>query len=172
MKWYLMVLKKYAVFTGRARRKEYWMFVLFNIIFNIVANILDEILGLKMESSSGYTSSGVISSLYGLAVLIPTLAVAVRRFHDIGKSGWILVRYTIAMAAIILLWVAFLFANAVDFENMNELMAIGSVLMSTALFILVALGLWVWMIVLLAKDGDRGDNKYGSDPKAEELVAG
>ena len=86
MSWYIKVLKAYAVFSGRARRKEYWMFVLFNIIFAIVAIILDNILGTAMEGV-GY---GMIYVLYMLAVLIPSLAVAVRRLHDTGRSGWMI----------------------------------------------------------------------------------
>ncbi len=78
MNWYLAVLKKYAEFGGRARRKEYWMFVLFNIIFAIAAIVIDMILGTYI----------VIYGLYMLAMLIPSLAVLVRRLHDIGKSGW------------------------------------------------------------------------------------
>ena len=78
MSWYLEVLKKYAVFEGRARRKEFWMFILFNFIFTIVAAILDGIIG----------SPGIIYLLYCLAVLLPSLAVSVRRLHDIDKSGW------------------------------------------------------------------------------------
>jgi len=84
MSWYVKVLKNYAVFSGRARRKEYWMFVLFNFIFCIIAMILDNILGLAFENV-GY---GPIYLLYCLAVFIPGLAVSVRRLHDIGKSGW------------------------------------------------------------------------------------
>lgn len=84
MNWYLTVLKKYAVFSGRARRKEYWMFVLFNIIFTIVAVILDNVLGTAIENV-GY---GLFYIVYGLAVIIPALAVTVRRLHDSGKSGW------------------------------------------------------------------------------------
>jgi uncharacterized membrane protein YhaH (DUF805 family) len=86
MKWYLKVLKQYADFTGRARRTEYWMFVLFNFIFIIIATILDNILGLTF----GALPYGVFYLLYALAVLIPGLAVAVRRLHDIGKSGWMI----------------------------------------------------------------------------------
>ncbi len=81
MNWYLEVLKKYAVFSGRARRKEYWMFILFNIIFSIVAGIIDHIIGMDF---------GLLGTLYGLAVLLPSIAVSVRRLHDIGKSGWML----------------------------------------------------------------------------------
>ncbi len=84
MSWYLQVLKKYATFSGRARRKEYWMFVLFNIIFSVVATILDSVLG-TLDQDTGY---GLLSGLYALAVLLPSLAVLVRRLHDIGKSGW------------------------------------------------------------------------------------
>jgi len=86
MNWYLKVLKQYADFSGRARRKEYWMFVLFNMIFAIVAMILDNILGL----TAGELPYGVLYYLYVLAVLIPGLAVAVRRLHDVGKSGWMI----------------------------------------------------------------------------------
>ena len=86
MNWYLKVLKQYADFSGRARRKEYWMFVLFNMIFTIVAMILDNVLGIAMEGI-GY---GPLYGLYALAMLIPGLAVAVRRLHDVGKSGWMI----------------------------------------------------------------------------------
>ena len=86
MNWYLKVLKQYADFSGRARRKEYWMFALFNMIFAIVAMILDNVLGIAMEGI-GY---GPLYGLYALAMLIPGLAVAVRRLHDVGKSGWMI----------------------------------------------------------------------------------
>jgi len=85
MNWYIQVLKKYAVFSGRARRKEYWMFVLFNIIFTIVASILDTVL-----FGTAIQGPGPLYGLYGLAVLVPSLAVSVRRLHDVGKSGWFL----------------------------------------------------------------------------------
>jgi uncharacterized membrane protein YhaH (DUF805 family) len=86
MNWYLKVLKQYADFSGRARRKEYWMFALFNVIFIITAMILDNVLGLTI----GELPYGVFYFLYSLAVLIPGLAVYVRRLHDIGKSGWMI----------------------------------------------------------------------------------
>jgi len=84
MNWWLTAMKKYVDFSGRARRKEYWMFTLFNIIFSIVAIVLDNILGTANEDL-GY---GLIYGLFGLAILLPTLAVTVRRLHDVGKSGW------------------------------------------------------------------------------------
>ncbi|MFC6156869.1 DUF805 domain-containing protein [Kribbella sp. NPDC058693] len=87
MQWYIDVLKKYAVFDGRARRKEYWMFVLFNVIASIILSILDKILGLDFGSGST-SSSGWLSTIYSLAVLLPTIGVAIRRMHDTGRSGW------------------------------------------------------------------------------------
>lgn len=86
MNWYLKVLKQYADFSGRARRKEYWMFALFNFIFLIVAMMLDNVFGLTV----GKLPYGVFYFLYAIAVLIPGLAVAVRRLHDVGKSGWMI----------------------------------------------------------------------------------
>jgi len=84
MNWYLKVLKNYAGFSGRARRKEYWMFVLFNLIFAIVAAVVDNVVGTTID----ILPYGLFYIVYVLAVLIPGLAVAVRRLHDIGKSGW------------------------------------------------------------------------------------
>ena len=84
MNWYLKVLKNFADFNGRARRKEYWMFTLFNLIFAVVAIILDSILGIGFEGI-GY---GPLYLIYTLVVFIPGLAVLVRRLHDVGKSGW------------------------------------------------------------------------------------
>jgi uncharacterized membrane protein YhaH (DUF805 family) len=80
MSWYLKVLKKYAVFSGRARRKEYWMFALFNFIFSLVLTIIDFLLGIG--------NWAVLSMIYSLAVLIPGLAVAFRRLHDTNRTGW------------------------------------------------------------------------------------
>jgi uncharacterized membrane protein YhaH (DUF805 family) len=86
MNWYLKVLKQYADFNSRARRKEYWMFFLFNIIFGGIAMILDNVLGIAIEGV-GY---GPLYGVYALVLFIPGLAVVVRRLHDIGKSGWML----------------------------------------------------------------------------------
>ena len=86
MNWYVEVLKKYAVFEGRAGRQEFWMFVLFNLIISLALGIADAILGTRI--GTGSSSTGVLGGLYSLAVLIPSLAVTVRRLHDTGRSGW------------------------------------------------------------------------------------
>jgi uncharacterized membrane protein YhaH (DUF805 family) len=112
-------MKQYTDFGGRARRTEFWMFVLFNFIFAIVASILDSAIGSKI----GIIQIGVIGLIYSLAVLIPGLAVSVRRLHDIGKSGWMIL------------------INLIPFIG------------------------WVWFIVLMIKDSQPGENKYGPNPK-------
>lgn len=84
MNWYLEVLKKYAVFSGRARRKEYWYFILFNILINIILSVVDGLTG-NLDPDTGV---GLLSSIYTLAILIPSIAVSVRRLHDTGRSGW------------------------------------------------------------------------------------
>jgi len=78
LEYYTAVLKNYAGFAGRARRAEYWMFALINAIISIVLAVVDMTVGL----------GGALQGLYGLAVLIPSLAVGVRRLHDTNRSGW------------------------------------------------------------------------------------
>ena len=78
MYWYLEVLKKYAVFSGRARRKEYWFFFLINIIITFVLGFIEGLAG----------TAGILACIYSLAVLIPGIAVTVRRLHDTNRSGW------------------------------------------------------------------------------------
>lgn len=97
MEYYLHVLKNYTVFNGRARRKEYWMFVLFNLLLSIAATVADYALF--------NTGSGAISGLYALVLLIPSLAVGVRRLHDVGKSGWFLLIAFVPLVGVIWLLV-------------------------------------------------------------------
>jgi len=111
MNWYLEVLKKFAVFNGRARRKEYWMFILFNTIFSIVFSLVDTLL----------IGSEITSNLYSLVVLVPSIAVGIRRMHDVGKSGW---------------------------------------------FILIP----IYNLILAIREGDKGENEYGQDPKVETVL--
>ena len=128
MEWYLKVMNQYATFSGRARRKEYWMYVLFYSLFLIVAMILDNVAGLCFETEfMGQTLSSGYGWLYVLTALVhflPSLAVVVRRLHDVGKSGWM---YLVVFIPII--------------------------------------G-FIWILVLLTRNSQAGDNKYGANPKA------
>ncbi len=100
MSWYLEALKKYAVFGGRSRRMEYWYFVLFNLVVYIVLSLIDTLLG----TFNIVQGVGLLSGIYSLAVLIPTLAVMVRRLHDIDRTGWwILINLIPLIGTIVLL---------------------------------------------------------------------
>jgi uncharacterized membrane protein YhaH (DUF805 family) len=121
MNWYLAALKNYAGFTGRARRKEYWMFALVNIVVYVVIAILAAVTGSKAVFA--------IYAIYALAVLIPGLAVLVRRLHDTNRSG------------------AWFFIALIPF--------IGG----------------IWLLVLVASEGNQGPNQYGSDPKLAPAYA-
>ena len=101
MNWYVLALKKYMVFDGRSRRKEYWYFVLFNIIVSIVLVQLDKVSG-NLNPMTGF---GFLSTIYSLAVLLPSIGVSIRRLHDIGRSGWwLLIGLIPIIGAIVLIY--------------------------------------------------------------------
>jgi uncharacterized membrane protein YhaH (DUF805 family) len=81
---YLGVLRKYVEFSGRAKRREYWTFVLINLVISLILSFIDRSLGF----ASADTGIGLLSGIYSLAVFLPSLAVMVRRLHDTGRSGW------------------------------------------------------------------------------------
>ena len=111
MKWYLAVLKKYAVFSGRAQRMEYWLFNLFNLI---ILNALAFIEGFVRTIPE--TENSVLATLYFLVILLPNLAVTVRRLHDTGRSGWwVLISALPIIGAIVLL--VFLLMDSQPGEN-------------------------------------------------------
>lgn len=83
MNWYFKVLKSYAVFSGRARRQELWMFALFNIIAAFFLSAVDSVI-----FGTAFEELGPLYIIYLLGIITPSLAVQVRRLHDIGKSGW------------------------------------------------------------------------------------
>jgi uncharacterized membrane protein YhaH (DUF805 family) len=111
MKWYLSVLRNYATFSGRARRKEYWMFVLFNFIFLVCAVAIDLLINFVIAFPYG-----PFSILYCLFVFIPTLALDFRRLHDTGKSGWFLLMGLIPIVGGIIILV-FMVTEGDPFDN-------------------------------------------------------
>ena len=124
MNWYLQGLRKYAVFSGRARRQEYWMFELINTLVVLALFVLAVFLG-----KAGFEYFISLPLVYVLATTIPSLAKLVRRLHDTNHSGW---------------WI---FISIVPL--------IGPLILFS----------------FTVKDGDRGDNNFGPDPKALPLVA-
>ena len=160
MNYYLEVLKKYAVFSGRARRKEYWLFVLFNAIIAILLTVVDAMIGTyNLE-----TQSGVISSLYSLAVLIPSIAVTVRRLHDTDRSGWwVTLPLGTLMGGGILLAVT-MSGN----QDAEQLSTAASALLT--LFGLAVFGSFITLFVFMVLDGTPGSNRFGEDPKSLEKL--
>jgi uncharacterized membrane protein YhaH (DUF805 family) len=149
MYWYKkVVFENYANFNGRARRSEYWYFTLFNIIFTSILKILDSLLFDDIE---------IIGSIYGLAIFIPGLAVSVRRFHDIGKSGWQLLIAYVLVIAIAGLMIIGSFAGIDD--GISEW-----IIIPAGLILVIA----VWLLVMFCTEGDSFTNKYGPDPKADD----
>lgn len=99
MNWYIEVLKKYAVFEGRASRKEYWYVSLINSLISLVLFIIDA-LTISLNLNIGI---GFLGTVYSLAVFIPALAVTVRRLHDIDHSGWWMLMIMIPFVGVIIL---------------------------------------------------------------------
>lgn len=159
MEWYLAVLKKYAVFEGRARRKEYWTFTVFNIILIYIFLRLGSlpVIGVPFQA---------LFWVYNLGTIIPTIAAAVRRLHDTGKSGnWYLISLIPTIGSYIIIGI--LVGMAISHSSGS---ALGSSIPVTFVFQLVLISIipiagLVWLIVLLARDGTPGSNKYGDDPK-------
>jgi len=168
MEWMLMPFKRYAQFSGRSRRKEYWMYTLFIVIVSVVLSILDSVLGLGgrtalgpgsattpggMTASYGFmTSGGILSNIMLLVTLIPSLAVGVRRLHDTNRSGWWLllpfVPYALGAACLFMAIPTGQFA----------LIAIGGLL------VLIGLGCAIMLLVWYCTQGTAGTNDYGPDP--------
>lgn len=97
MNWYIDVLKtKYALFKGRARRQEFWMFTLVSFIIAVVLNIIDAVVGTM-----------VLGLLYNLAVLLPSIGLGIRRLHDTNRTGWWLLIGLIPLVGFIVLIVFF-----------------------------------------------------------------
>ena len=100
MQWYIQVLKKYATFRGRASRREYWWFMLIHVIILMASIPLDKVLGTTLDNGQG-----IIGSLYNVAMILPAMAVGVRRLHDTGRSGfWLLVSLVPFIGGLILFY--------------------------------------------------------------------
>ena len=150
MEWATLPLKKYADFTGRARRKEYWSFVLLYVVIFALASLIDRFAGLR-----GMVGPyGPFTALVLLALVVPAVAVGIRRLHDTNRSGWWLLA---AYGPLILSTVLGL---------------AGIVQPSLAMILLVIAGAGsILLIVFLVIEGTKGPNAYGPDPKATDGAA-
>ena len=167
MDWMLMPLRRYAEFSGRSRRTEYWMWVLFQVLIAIGVFVLMMLLGgsaLMSGDPGAMVAMGglalLIYALYAilqLAFLIPSLAVAVRRLHDTNRSGWwILAPLAPYFLVIIAASMAVSSPDSAGFAGVVALL--GG---------LAALGLGITVLVFMFLEGTKGPNRYGPDPKGE-----
>jgi uncharacterized membrane protein YhaH (DUF805 family) len=147
--WATLPLKKYADFTGRARRKEYWLFVLLCVVAGMVAGFIDGILGLSGLIGGLY---GLFGFVVGLALLVPSVAVAVRRLHDTSRSGWWLLIGIVPYLASVLILLS------------------GNIVLAGMLS-MVALGAGLVLLVFMILEGTKGPNSYGPDPLEGERTA-
>lgn len=143
--------QKYVVFSGRARRPEYWYFVLFSLLVGIAASIIDvQILGKKLEDT------GPIELIVNLALFLPGLAVLWRRFHDVGYSGWLVLAFLVGI-----------FVGALATGVGAAMIDTGEqglgviVVVAGLILLLIAV---IWMIVILASRSQEGANQYGAEP--------
>ncbi|WGE84824.1 DUF805 domain-containing protein [Actinobacillus equuli] len=157
MNWYVFALKRSFNFSERSRRREYAWFYLINILIAIILNILVGVcfaIGLE-NVARGLT---ILSYLYQFAIFIPSLSITTRRLHDLGWSGWWqLLPYMIVI----------ILSIATVFSLDQELGAISGAEYSLYFLTLASIGcIWIFILFLILKDGQRFTNKYGEDPKA------
>ena len=149
--WAKRPLQKYADFSGRAPRAEYWWFFLATIIAYILATIIDSILGLNHMVMGVY---GPIAVLLWLAVLVPSLAVGVRRLHDTDRSGWWL------LAPIIPYALGFVLGGGAMMAGGGNMAGFGI----AAVFLLIGFVAAIVPLVFYCLAGTPGDNRYGPNP--------
>ena len=150
--WAVMPLKKYAVFSGRAPRAEYWWFYLATLVVSIPLSIIDGAIG----------SWSPLSSLFSLATLLPWLAVTVRRLHDTNRSGWWLLALLLPIIAVLVAAVALLGSLAVGGSAASAPSGTAVIFMVVAAVAMLAAG--ITMLVFMVTEGTAGPNDYGPDP--------
>ena len=160
-------IRKYADFSGRATRAEFWWWVLATVIVGIAFSSIDT----AIRSWVGWEFYSPFQSIYGLAVLLPDLAVTCRRLHDIGKSGWWqLVWVIIAILGVIPLVVGlilfFVGAFSEGFKNFRvDGSDIAALVVGIVISVLIWLAVAIWWLVWMARQGDTGPNRFGPDPR-------
>jgi len=175
MDWMLMPLKRYADFSGRSRRMEFWMWQLFQLLIYVGVIVIVMVLGggammggdpsAMVAAGGGILIVMMIYLLYCLAVIVPSIAVAVRRLHDTNRTGWwILAPLGPYLIAFVLAAMA---AAASSGENAGA--AMGAIGIIALVCMLAALVLAIVLLVFYFLDGTPGPNNYGADPKGRDV---
>ena len=152
------VLSKYATFSGRARRAEYWWFYLFTILVGIASSAIDAVLNTAFNNEIG-----AVNTLTSLGLLLPSLAVTARRLHDTGRTGWWMLLPVVPLLATIVVGSATVFATVFRTDTDGALPAALVVLFVVCLLITIAAS--ITLLVFLCLDSKPGPNKYGPSPK-------
>jgi len=162
----LRPIAKYADFTGRARRAEYWQFLLLQVFVYTGLGILFG-LGVSQSHTLVETLAGflIAAGLFALFCLLPNLAVTVRRLHDTGRTAWWLLLYLPPFANLGMIWYQISWAKAHGLTDLHE---VGH----NPLLGLAGLASRIYLLYLMRKSGDTGANAYGPDPKQPFDVAG
>jgi len=152
--------KKYFTFSGRARRSEYWWFILFSIIIGILLHVVEEFSIPDVDGDMYFSISYVIifSLVIDILLIPPFFAVAFRRLHDIGKSGWWILLIGIIPIFIFLIFFTFMTMYAYTKDIMDD-----SLIMVKIGFIFPVIG-WVILIYWLTRPSAEGENKFGVNP--------
>lgn len=155
--WATRPLKKYADFSGRAPRAEYWWFYLLIILAYAVAMILDSIVGVPLMGPYG-----VVTGIVLLALLVPSLAAGVRRLHDTNRTGWWMAGPIVPYAiAVVMMGPALLDPASVQ-DGSTGMGSMGLAM----IFLLLGVALAITVFVFLVLPGTKGPNNYGDDPYA------
>ena len=153
MRWFIKCIRQYSDFNGRARRKEYWMFSLVQFVFGLILFTADMLL--FVLPSDGFP---ILTMLYVTFAFFPSLALAVRRLHDIGKSAWWYVKVLVAIYVVtIVLAILCAIGGVYSIDILTYI--------SMAIFMVMYIGALVWFIVLFCKDSEPYENKWGLNPK-------
>jgi uncharacterized membrane protein YhaH (DUF805 family) len=172
MEWMFMPLRRYADFSGRSRRMEFWMWQVAKFLFSIVIWIVFFALVGGAMMSAGNGPEGVMAAggaaliflllvmLLGLAIFIPDIAVTVRRLHDTNRSGWWILA---PLVPYLVFWVTF--GTAASSGASPEDLMTGPLAMVGLLCLLVAMVLALVLLVFYFLDGTPGPNRFGPDPK-------
>jgi uncharacterized membrane protein YhaH (DUF805 family) len=153
--WAKRPIQKYADFSGRAPRAEFWWYLLAVIVAGIVVRIIDSILGIHV-----FGPIGPLYTLLCLATIVPSIAVAVRRLHDTGRAGW----WILLPLVPYILGIVFGGAAMMGGAATGSAMGMGAGFGLVMIFMLLALACSIVLIVFYCMPGTPGDNRYGPNP--------
>ena len=153
--WAKRPIEKYADFTGRAPRAEFWWYFLAVIIASIVARIIDNILGMSLMGPYG-----PLSLILMLGLLVPNIAVGVRRLHDTDRSGWWILLPVVPYCLAFVLGGAAMMGGAAS----GSAMGMGAGMGIAAIFLLIGAACALLLLVFYCLPGTPGDNRYGPNP--------